>query len=150
MNKDALLATCIGFGIGLVIAAFVFLGPTIIRALPGVTLPDLSKLWKSKATTQQPQSTPTPDHAKTLTIQSPLPESIETSSDVLVTGSTETDSVVVIEGESNETVSYANGDGAFAGKITLSEGKNDLVITSYSNNTMQRVQIRVYYTPENF
>lgn len=142
MNKDAILATIIGFGIGLLIAAAVFLGPAIFRSMPQIRLPDFSK--------KPATPTPTPKLNEALTIQSPLPETIEPKNETLVTGTTAAESIVVIEGETNETVSHSNGDGAFAGKIALGEGKNDITVTSYTKDKVQTQTVRLYYTPENF
>lgn len=150
MNKDALLATIIGFGIGLILAAGVFLGPTVLRSLPQVRIPDWSTIIKKFQSTKPTQLAPTPKPNETLTIQSPLPETIEPTNETLVTGTTASESIVVIEGETSETVSYSNGDGAFAGKITLGEGKNDITVTSYSKGTVQSLTVRVYYTPDDF
>lgn len=142
MNKDAVLATVIGFGIGLIIAAGVFLGPAIFRSMPQIRLPDFSK--------KTAEPTPTPKPNETLTIQSPLAESIESKNETLVTGTTAPESIVVIEGETGETATEVNGDGAFAGKVALTEGKNDIFVTSYTKDKVQTSSIRVYYTPEDF
>lgn len=142
MNKDALLATIIGFGIGLIIAAGVFLGPSIVRSMPQIRLPEFSK--------KPAAPTPTPKQNEALTIQSPLAESIELKNETLVTGSVAPESIVVIEGESGETVSAVNSDGAFAGKVVLTEGKNDITVTSYTKDKVQTSSVRVYYTPEDF
>ena len=68
----------------------------------------------------------------------------------LISGMTAPEAIVVIEGESTETVAVANAQGAFAGKIALGEGKNDIVVTSYSKDNVQTQTVRVYYTPEDF
>lgn len=149
MNKDALLATIIGFGIGLIIAAGVFLGPTLFRSLPQLRLPDFSKLV-SRFQAKPQEITPTPKPNETLTIQSPLAESIELKNETLVTGSVAPESIVVIEGELGETATGVNSDGAFAGKVVLTEGKNDITVTSYTKDKVQTSSVRVYYTPEDF
>lgn len=152
MNKDALLATIIGFGVGLVIAALVFLGPTMMKNAPRFSLPNLSFMmsWLKLKSSGSAQPTPTPQQNMALTIQSPLPDSIETKNETLISGSVTPHSIVVIEGESAETVAVANDQGSFAGKIALNEGKNDIVITSYTKDAVQTQTVTVYYTPENF
>lgn len=150
MNKDAILATVIGFGIGLVIAAAVFLGPSIFKNMPKFGLPDFSWIISKLTTSQSVKPTPTPTPSDTLTIQSPLPEAIEPKNETLVTGTVAPESIVVIEGESSETVAVANSQGAYAGKIVLGEGKNDIVVTSYTKDKVQTLTVRVYYTPEDF
>jgi len=151
MNKDALLATVIGFGVGLVIAALVFLGPSVFKNLPPIHMPDFSSLI-SKFTSQKsgPKPSPTPKPNEVLTIQSPLPEAIEGKNESLVSGSAPPNATIVLEGESTENVVVANAEGAYAGKISLGEGKNELIVTSYSKGNIQTQSVIVYYTPEDF
>jgi len=138
MNKDALLATLIGFGIGLCITGLLLVGPNITKALPKIQLPK---------TASAPAPTPTPSQL-TVTIESPLAEAIENSTDLLVSGVTHPGSTVVIAGSVDDIAVVAQTDGRYAGKITLAEGKNDITVTAYIN-TKQVVQtVTVYYTPE--
>lgn len=148
MNKDAILATVIGFGIGLLIAAAIFLGPALIKNFPRITLPSISSInGKTKEQTKPAQK---PVLTDTLTIQSPLPEAIEPKNETLVSGSVTPDSTVVIETEGTEAVVVSNAQGSFAGKIALGEGKNDIVVTSYTKGKVQTQTVTVYYTPEDF
>ncbi len=151
MNKDALLATVIGFGVGLIIAALVFLGPTIFKNFPPLRLPDFSSLiskFSSKSGTVKP--TPTPKPNEILNIQSPLPEAIEPKNESLISGASPANAIIVIEGEGTENVVVANAEGAYAGKISLGEGKNEIRVTSYSGASVQTQSVIVYYTPEDF
>ncbi len=150
MNKDAILATIIGFGIGLVIAAAVFLGPSVFKNMPKVSLPNFSWLVRKFGASDSAKPTPTPAPNETLTIQSPLPEAIESKNETLVSGTVAPDSIIVIEGESSETVAVANAQGAYAGKLSLGEGKNTITVTSYTKEKMQTQTVTVYYTPEDF
>lgn len=150
MNKDALLATIIGFGVGLIIAALVFLGPSLIKNFPGIKLPDLSGIMTMFSPSDKAKPTPTPKPGEELTIQSPLPEAIESKNETLVSGTTAPDAMVVIETDGAEAVATANAQGAYAGKITLSEGKNDIIVTSYKEGKIQTQIVTVYYTPEDF
>lgn len=151
MNKDALLATVIGFGVGLVIAAIVFLGPTMFKGMPQFKFPDVSALF-SRFTSQQGggNPTPTPKPNDALTIQSPLPEAIEPQNELLISGSAPPNSTIVIEGESSENVVIANAKGSYAGKIALGEGKNEITVTSHTKDKTQQQTVTVYYTPEDF
>lgn len=145
MNRDAIIATIIGFGIGLVITGIFLLGPNIIKYIPKLTLPTIT-LPKSKTATT-PATTPVP---VTFSIDAPLTESMETTNSVLVSGSSPTGSLVVVEGPSDEIVISPNGDGKYAGKVALDEGKNEIFVTSYSNGKLQRLSVIVFYTPEKF
>ena len=150
MNKDALLATIIGFGIGLVITGLVFAGPTIFKNFPKINLSALTQfMGKQSATTKKPNPTPRPN-SDDLAIESPLADSIEAKPEVLVSGRTAPNATVVIEGESNEAVVIANTQGAYAGSITLGEGKNEILVTSYKDKKVQKQNVTVFYTPEKF
>ena len=80
MNKDALLATLIGFGIGLLITGLLLIGPDIAKLFPKIKFPTISFSQNQKST--MPTPTPTPK-APTFAITSPLPEAIENTSDLL-------------------------------------------------------------------
>jgi hypothetical protein len=138
MNKDAILATLIGFGIGLLITGLLLVGPNITKSLPKIKLP-------TTASTTTP--TPTPSQF-TVTIESPLAEAIENSTDVLVSGVTSPGSTVVIAGSVDDTAVVAQADGKYAGKVTLTEGKNDIIVTSYQQTKQASQTVTVYYTPE--
>ncbi len=146
MNKDALLATIIGFGVGLILTGLVFLGPTLVKSFPSFSIPKFSwlKFFASKSTVTP---TPTPEKiGETLTIEAPLADSVETRSETLVSGKTKPRAIVVVETLEKETVVVANDEGAFATKIVLSEGKNDIIVTSHADSTIQTQTITVFYT----
>ena len=154
MNKDAILATIIGFGVGLVIAALVFLGPSMVKGVPHISLPDFSKimaLFSIKTKTDGKEKTaPSPKANDRLTIQSPLPDSIEPKNETLISGTTRPNAIIVIEGEDVDSVVVANASGVYAGKIALGEGRNDLIVTSYADERIESEDVTVYYTTESF
>ncbi len=143
MNKDALLATLIGFGIGLLITGLLLLGPNLLKSFPKIRLPNFS--FAQKKTDVTPTPTPT---SLTPTIDSPLADAIEENDEVLVSGSTSPGAIVVIAGSIDEIVVVASGDGKFAGKVALAEGKNDLTITAYADTEQAASAVTVFYTPE--
>lgn len=146
MNKDALLATLIGFGIGICITGLLLLGPNITKALPKIKLPAISLL--KPAEPSLPSVTPTPREFS-VTIDSPLADAIENNTDLLISGVTSQGATVVIAGLVDEIVVKAQTDGTYAGKITLIEGKNAIVVTSYDGLKQANQTVSVYYTPEN-
>jgi len=150
MNKDAILATIIGFGVGLVIAAAIFLGPSIIKNFPNISFPSFSSLTNTFKTKEKNTPPPTPAISDTLTIQSPLSQAIEQKNETLVSGSVTPNSIVVIETEGTESIVSSNAQGSFAGKISLGEGMNDIIVTSYTKGIAQTQTVTVYYTPEDF
>lgn len=138
MNKDAILATLIGFGIGLLITGILLVGPNITKYLPKINLPTAAST---------PTPIPTPSQF-TVTIESPLADAIENTSNLLVSGVTRPGASVVIAGSVDDTVAVAQADGKYAEKITLAEGKNDIIVTSYAQTKQASQSITVYYTPE--
>ena len=147
MNKDAILATLIGFAIGLVITGILLVGPTLTKMFPKVKLPSITfSLSKQKAvSTPAAKATPT---QFAVSIESPLAEAIEDNTNLLVSGTTSPGSTVFIGGSVDDTVAIAQADGKFAGKVTLTEGKNDITVTSYLKQKQSSQTVSVYYTPE--
>ncbi|HCM82001.1 MAG: hypothetical protein UW37_C0035G0002 [Candidatus Gottesmanbacteria bacterium GW2011_GWA2_44_17] len=151
MNKDALLATFIGFVVGLVVTGLVLYGPGLTKNFPKIQFPKFSfSLPKFSKATPTPTSTATDTKKEhTVTIESPLADAIEQEDKVLVSGATSTSSIVVISGPVDEVVIEANGDGKYAGKVTVSEGKNDITVTSFLQSQAVATQtVSVFYTPE--
>ncbi len=146
MNKDALLATIIGFGVGLILTGLVFLGPTFFKSFPSFSFPKIT--WpKFFSVTKPINPTPTPTKSNaTLTIEAPLADSVETRSELLVSGKTKPHAVVVLSTLDTERVVVANDDGAFATNITLSEGKNDILVSSFADKKIQTQTVTVFYT----
>lgn len=138
MNRDAILATLIGLGLGLVITGIIVLGPTMTKNLPKFSLPNI---LISKPT--GPTPTPTPAFTG-LTIDSPLPDSIATDTNIVVSGKTAAGSTVVVQGPTDEDVVEAS-QGAYAAKISLVEGKNEITVTSYSDTKIQTQTLSVFY-----
>lgn len=155
MNRDAILATIIGFGIGLLVTGVIVLGPGLIKQIPNMqklTLPTIS--WPTPApksvtpTAGSTLGTAATNQETPLIIDSPLPDAIENDNEILVSGKTTADSLVIVETGSGTSVSQANQTGKYAGKITLSEGKNEIIVTSYTRGKPQTRTVVVYYTEE--
>jgi len=147
MNKDAVLATLIGFAIGLFITGLLLVGPNITKALPKIKMPAITFSQSKQKPTVAPTAGATPPQFA-VTIESPLAEAIENSADLLVSGVTEPGSTIVIAGSVDDTAIVVQDDGTYAGKITLTEGKNDIIVTSYRQTNQASQTVTVYYTPE--
>lgn len=147
MNRDALLATIIGFCIGLLITGAFLVGPNLVKSFPKLELPDFALLWSKEKTMVTP--TPVADEKSSgLTITSPLEGAIEQNDELLVSGSATAGATLIIAGPTDETVVTAGSDGTFAGKTMLSEGENTIVVTGYHKNTQESQSVIVFYTPE--
>ena len=149
MNKDAILATTIGLILGLAIAGVFIFGPGVARSLPKFTLPSFSFPKPTTKTLPQPTSAP---KEFTLSITAPLPDAVEPKKDVVVSGLTAQGATVVIQGPVDEDVVISGADGAYAGRITATEGKNDITVTAYSEGGTKQAQtaVTIFYTEENF
>ncbi|MEK7119791.1 MAG: hypothetical protein AAB457_02245 [Patescibacteria group bacterium] len=146
MNKDALLATLIGLGIGLVITGALLLGPTITKS---ISFPKFSFSFGSPK--QKPVVAPASAPKDFfVSIDSPLADDIASKEELLVSGKTLANGMIVIQGPKDEDVVKVKGDGVYAGKITLAEGKNDITVTAYKDAKQVTQTVTVYYTPEEF
>ena len=151
MNKDALLATIIGFGIGLVITGALILGPSISKSFPKLSLPKITlpkiNLASKQGTSPAPALQPT---ELTVTIAAPLDEAIEPDKSVVVSGTTLSGAIVAVAGELDDDVVKTNGDGGYAGKVSLTEGENVITVTAYKGGKSISQTVTVFYTPEEF
>ncbi len=153
MNKDALFATLIGLGIGLLLTGIILVGPSVAKSLPTIKWPTISKISLPSFSFPK-KTTPTPTVTQQVikhgvTIDSPLDGAMEDKETVLVSGTTSKEATVVLQGTTDDSVMKVNGDGKYAGKITLVEGKNTITVTSFSKDKEQATEtITVFYTPE--
>jgi len=150
MNKDALLATFIGFVVGLLVTGLVLYGPGLTKNFPKFQFPKISF---SLPAFGKPKTTPTPTvnevkKEHTVTIESPQADALEPSETVLISGTTSVSSIVILSGPLDDVVIEANGDGKYAGKVTLLEGKNDITVTSFLKSQSVAKSVSVFYTPE--
>lgn len=140
MNRDALLATLIGLGMGLFITGIIVVGPNLLKLIAKISFPKFSLQTAKRAT-----ATPTPTPVFSLTIDSPMTDRVVNTSDLLVSGNTSPGAIVVVAGNSNEDVIAADATGNYAGKVTLAEGKNDLTVTSYSREKKDSKTVTIFY-----
>ncbi len=147
MNRDALLASLIGFGIGLLITGILLVGPNLIKGFPQIHLPKFAFPNAQQAPKTSPTPTPQPS---TFAITSPTADAVAASSDLLVSGTAPVSSTVVVAGPNDEDVVVVKEDGKFTGKIMLTEGKNDVVVTNYVQGKATAQAITVFYTKENW
>lgn len=96
-----------------------------------------NKLGSTKTTTFMVSSDTTPP---ALTISQPANSSKTTQDKIMVSGATEAGSIVKI----NDNVITVNGDGSFNNEVTLTEGLNNITITStdsVGNTTVSHVSV---------
>ncbi|OGG01872.1 hypothetical protein A2Z33_01325 [Candidatus Gottesmanbacteria bacterium RBG_16_52_11] len=150
MNKDAITATIIGFIVGLTITSAILFGPTLLARLPKLELPDFLTS-KTAQIPSLPESGKTDNEPKgPITIESPFLDSLAEDKEVLVSGTTYAETTVVITGPVDEFVTTSESDGKYAGKITLAEGRNDILVSAVRDNQPENTSVTVFYTPETF
>lgn len=148
MNKDALLATFIGLAAGLLITGVLLLGPSLTKSFPKLSLPRITLPSFSKGKTPSP--TPAPVEELTITIDSPLPEEIAVKDSLLVSGTTLPGATVVAQGLLDEDVVQTKDGGAYAAKVSLAEGSNEITVSTYKDGKSASQTVTVFYTPEEF
>ena len=146
MNRDALLATLIGFGVGLLIMGGILFGPNLIKNIPAITIPKLT-ITLPKRSVQPTPTIPASSDAP-FRITGPLPDSLQSESDLLVSGSAIGASFVVIQGPGSEAVGIPDAAGLYAETVALVEGRNDITVTMYDDNSAQVATVTVYYSSE--
>lgn len=141
MKKEILFAICLGFMVGLIITfiiyktRFSFISQPIISPAPDGT----SEISPAPATTTQ-----------SLSIISPLDESIIGEGKVAVNGVTSPSSWVTILTEKGEKVIQADKKGSFETEILLISGENEIEFRSIAENGEEtsKVITVVYSTAE--
>lgn len=143
MNRDALLATLIGLGMGLFITGIIVIGPNLFKLLPKLSFPKIT-LPVSQPAITTPTTTPL---TYSFSVDSPLSDAILSNSELLVSGKSYPDARVVVQSTLEEDVVLTDGNGSYAGKVTLSEGKNDIIVTSYSDSKIEQITVTIFYIP---
>jgi len=153
MNKDAFLATLIGFGVGLLVTGIVLFGPALFKnvkfpKLPTIAFPQLGKPNVSPTPSTETLKDQTP-LSHSVSIDSPLSDSLETNEKILISGATSAEATVVISSDTEDVIVLATDDGKYAGKITLVEGQNTISVTAISKDKKESSKtVTVYYTAE--
>lgn len=141
MKKEVLLAIIIGFGIGLV-ATF---GLYSARKTIGSSYQIYSPVPESK--NEQVANLPTD---LSLSLSSPLDESISKDPKTKVSGSTSPSTWVIIFTEKEEKLVKSDEKGQFETEVALISGENEIEVTalSESGNTIKKIITVVHSTVE--
>lgn len=146
MKKDTPAAIFVGFILGLFVAFLIINFPTLMKKgiIFNFQLPKFSLNQKNQNIS--PSATPT---VSKLEITSPQPNSISSKDKLTLTGRGKAGSTLIVDSNLEDKVITIGNDGNFKVDITLSEGPNDLLITSYINSqTSDSQNLSVSYTPE--
>lgn len=149
MNRDAILATIIGLALGLTITGLIVVGPGFASNLPKIKLPAFKLTFNSLSPSKAPAGSATQPKPPVFSVTSPLADAIETTSELVVSGTALPGSAVVVSGLTDDDVMSVGTDAKFAGKITLSEGRNEIAVTQYLKGKPTIIKVIIYYTKEN-
>lgn len=154
MNKDALLATVIGFVVGLCLTVIIVFGPKILSKMTVINFPKISfaflpiknPLQKIPIKNSPPSANKT--SSDSFTIVSPQPEALVTDSELSVSGTGKAGQYVVISTAEAENTVKIQDNNQFIIPVRLKEGKNSLkfYMTDFQNISAQ--ELNVYYTSQ--
>lgn len=136
MNKDTVVASIIGFGLGLVAAIALWVVPRILPKLPHLKPP------------AQQETTATTDSANNntgLSISSPQDGTISQSDSTTVRGLASNTNLIVISTTEESQVITPAADGAYSASIELAEGNNEIVLSLISSSGTKIERINVFY-----
>jgi hypothetical protein len=148
MNKDAILASIIGFAIGLLITGVVIVGPRIVEKIQLAQSQGQVASASQDANKNQPSKEESISDTTELTIDNPKPETIVYTADLTVSGKRSKNQTIIITSPIEEVVVAPQNSATYEGKVTLKEGKNDITVASVAGGTATTRMVVVYYSRE--
>jgi hypothetical protein len=141
MNKDLLVASGIGFSLGLVAAIMLWVVPKV--------LPNKQEILKNKEIAEiiSSPSTLSGLSEKTLILEV-TDGSIVDTKNFTVKGTTNKGRFVVITTPNAFEIVKPDTNGFFTKEIELSKGGNHLVVVSYQNTETTKEELDIFYYPE--
>lgn len=138
MNKDTVIASFIGFGLGLIAAITLWVVPRILPKNPQ-TQPTIQ---------QETTSNEQENKSKIFEISAPMDGSISESDTIKVSGSALGAQLIVIATATKNVVITPDASGNFSEDIGISEGGNNITITQYNETDYETKHLYIYYYPE--
>lgn len=140
MNKDTVVASIIGFGLGLVAAIALWVVPRVLpKAIPKI---------QEKETAVEEQQKPE-EKTSGFTVSVPSDGEITNEKTVKITGISSSNSLVVVSTFSDNETINPETNGSFSTNIDLTEGSNEIVVTNYTPDKTETKRMFVFYYPEN-
>ena len=135
MNRDTVIASAVGFGIGLIAAIGLWVVP---RLMPKSASPTASPTLAAASPTANVNGSVSFD------IASPKDGELSKEKAITVSGHTDGDLVTIITPTDQEIVTPQNGN--FSAKINLADGANEIVVTSLKKDKSQQGKsVTVFY-----
>lgn len=141
MKKEVAISLLVGFGVGLVITFALYLNRNSFKSYYQIISP-ISEIKETTPSISQ--------SAHTLSIVSPIDQSISSDSKIKVSGVTSPSSWVTIVTEKGEKVILADKKGNFETDVILISGENEIKVISISESQEQvsKTVTVVYSTAE--
>jgi hypothetical protein len=134
MNKDTVVASVIGFGLGLVAAIALWVVPRVFPAK-----------HVSPASTETVSASPTTSDTTAFTLSTPVDGQITQDSSVKIEGTAKKDSTIVVSTTTGSTTITPDDGGKFSTKVDLSLGANDITVADFGDSTEESKELFVYY-----
>lgn len=126
MKKEIVLAIVIGFGIGLIATFGVYNARRAIR--------EANQIFTPIASSEENKSSGDVASSQVLSLASPLDQSISSEPKITVSGTTISQSWVIILSEKGEKLIQADKKGNFETEVALISGENEIEVQSISEN----------------
>lgn len=139
MNKDTVVASVIGFGLGLIAAIALWVVPRVLPAKAPKASP-VPSVVATTTTSNSASRTP-------LTLSKPQDGEIVTTNSVTIEGKTSADALILVSSASSSASVTPKEDGSFSTKFDLSEGGNQLVISAVATQPESKT-VTVYFYPD--
>jgi len=142
MKKEVIIAIIIGFSLGLIITFG-------IRTAQNSLDNQKALAQKSDNTNSINQSAETIAPGHSVLINSPQPDSVVASKELLISGSTTPNSMVSVLGANDFNSTLADDQGNFSTSVNLALGGNIIVVDSYSTiGEKSQMEVTVVHSPE--
>jgi hypothetical protein len=145
MKKDVIIAVLIGFALGAIVAIMIVNLPSFIK----------NGNDKYKALINKPPPTPSTNPNENslkpmeLTVIEPKENTVNMINKIKLLGKTESGSIVFLDTPSDSISQEASKDGSFIFDLTLNEGNNELLLSSYTKEgNSKSINFNTFYTPE--
>ena len=140
MNKDTVVASVIGFGLGLIAAIALWVVPKIMPS----TSPDTSPALAAKTAVESARDERS--DAK-FSITSPKDGDIVAADKIKLTGTSQATAVFLTSPIEN-VAAEVKSDGTYEASLTLTEGHNEILSTQIHEGSESATRVNVFYYPE--
>lgn len=143
MNKDTIIASSIGFGLGLIAAIALWVVP---RILPKTVPPPKSEDVIAQKNVEG--ETTTKETEESISLSSPQNGEIITKNQVNLEGKVKDVQTVIVTTPQSNHIANPTAEGKFSTTLTLTEGANPIAVAAYSNGREIIKTLTVFYYAE--